>query len=157
MNVGRATCGLLGLALVGWTSCTPPSNEVIDASFIHIPGEADADRAPHMAWNTTHMDLGLLAAGEQRRLTYTVTNDGQAPLLLAQVLPSCGCTIAEEWDTAPIPPGAQRDLVLLVEGGERTETLNEKATVVTNAVPASIELTFTAQVLGPDRAPDSQP
>ena len=76
MNVGRATCGLLGLALVGWTSCTPPSNEVIDASFIHIPGESDADRAPHMAWNTTHMDLGLLAAGEQRRLTYTVTNDG---------------------------------------------------------------------------------
>ena len=65
--------------------------------------------------------------------------------------------MAEEWDTAPIPPGAQRDLVLLVEAGERTETLNEKATVVTNAVPASIELTFTAQVLGPDRAPDSQP
>lgn len=148
---------LTGLLLVGWMGCAPADSDTIDASFIHLPGESDDAQAPRMSWNATHMDLGLLAAGEQRHLTYTVTNAGGAPMLIAQVLPSCGCTVADAWDEGPIAPGESRDIVLHVKAGETTTTLAESATVVTNAVPASIELTFTADVLGPDRAEPLQP
>ena len=78
-------------------------------------------------------------------------------MVIAQVLPSCGCTVAEAWDEGPIAPGESRDIILHVKAGETTSTLSESATVVTNAVPASIELTFTADVLGPDRTETPQP
>ena len=149
--------GITGWLLLGLLACDTPNDGRIDSSFIHLPGESADDPAPHMAWSATHLDLGVLAAGEHRTLTFTVTNDGQAPMLIAQVVPSCGCTVAEEWDTAPIPPGESRDIQLAFDAGETTRTLNEKATVVTNAVPASIELTFAADVLGPDRAPEPEP
>ncbi len=148
---------LTGVCILGAVGCLAPQSDEIDASFIHLPGESDPAEAPRMAWSATHMDLGLFAAGEQRHLTYTVTNDGGAPMVIAQVLPSCGCTVAEAWDEGPIAPGESRDIILHVKAGETTSTLSESATVVTNAVPASIELTFTADVLGPDRTETPQP
>lgn len=144
---------LLGLVLMG---CSGSTGNQVDASFIHLPGAEGTQDAPHMAWAETDIDLGLVAAGESRELAYELTNAGGSPLIVTQVLPSCGCTIAEPWDASPLAPGQSTRILLRFEAGETTRTLSESATVVTNAIPASVELRFTAQVLGPDRIPDPE-
>ena len=144
------------VSMVSLMGCANEAGEAVDSSFIHLPGANGADEAPKMEWTETELDLGLVAAGETRSLTYELTNAGQSPLIITQVLPSCGCTVAEPWDPSPLPPGQSTSIVLRFEAGESTRTLTESATVVTNAIPASVELTFTAQVLGPDRTPEPE-
>lgn len=147
-----ATC-LLSAFLMG---CSGSSGHQVDSSFIHLPGAEGTEEAPRMSWEETDIDLGLVAAGESRELAYKLTNTGGSPLIVTQVLPSCGCTIAEPWDASPLAPGQSTRILLRFEAGETTRTLSESATVVTNAIPASVELRFTAQVLGPDRIPDPE-
>ena len=144
------------VSLTYLVGCANGAGDAVDSSFIHLPGAEGADEAPKMAWKETELDLGLVAAGETRNLTYELTNSGRSPLIITQVLPSCGCTVAEPWDPSPLPPGQSTLIVLRFEAGESTRTLSESATVVTNAIPASVELAFTAQVLGPDRIPEPE-
>ena len=149
-------CVLLSLQGVALIGCSGRQADSIDASFIHLPGDGDAQNAPRMQWSSTELDLGLVAAGESRELTYELTNIGRSPLIVTQVLPSCGCTVAEAWDSSPLPPGESTVIVLRFDAGETTRTLSESATVVTNAIPGSVNLRFTAEVLGPDRTPDTE-
>jgi len=150
------TCALLSLQGVVLTGCDGRQSDGVDASFIHLPGEGEVRTAPRMQWSTTEIDLGLVAAGESRELTYELSNAGRSPLIVTQVLPSCGCTVAEAWDPSPLAPGETTRIVLRFDAGETTRTLSESATVVTNAIPGSVELRFTAEVLGPDRIPDTE-
>lgn len=150
---------LWALALLSFasiTGCAVGAGEEVDSSFIHLPGANGMEDAPEMAWAETELDLGLVAAGETRNLTYQLTNSGRSPLIITQVLPSCGCTVAEPWDPSPLAPGQSTSITLRFEAGESTRTLSESATVVTNAIPASVELRFAAQVLGPDRIPETE-
>jgi hypothetical protein len=136
--------------------CSGSTGGKVDSSFIHLPGAGGTEDAPRMTWTETNIDLGLVAAGESRELAYELTNTGGSPLIVTQVLPSCGCAIAEPWDASPLAPGQSTRILFRFEAGESTRTLSESATVVTNAIPASVELRFTAQVLGPDRIPDPE-
>ena len=138
------------LAMASFWGCSGRTDATVDASFIHIPGAQGDGQAPKMQWNTTRVDLGMVAAGETRELIYSMTNAGDSPMIMTQVLPSCGCTVAKDWDTTPLPVGQSRDLTLEFASGDQTRTVEEFATVVTNAIPATVELTFTAQVIGPD-------
>jgi len=136
-------------------SCTSPSSERVDASFIHIPGATQKSGGPQAVWASDSMDLGLLAAGESVEIPYLLTNKGDAPLVISQVKPSCGCTVAQGWDEGPLPPGDSRTITLTFDAGDRVGEVSEQATVATNAIPSSTLLKFTARVLGPDT--DMQP
>ena len=137
------------LVLSIMAGCGPQEPKGVDASFIHIPGEDDRSQGPVVTWNTDSVDLGILAAGELAKATYTFQNTGASPLVLAQVLPSCGCTVARDWPTSPIPAGGKGSITLEFDAGDRTGTISESATVVSNAVPSSFVLQFSARVMGP--------
>jgi hypothetical protein len=141
------------LVLSVLAGCGTSAPEGVDASFIHIPGENDKGQGPVVTWNTDSVDLGILAAGEVARATYTFQNTGASPLVIAQVLPSCGCTVARDWPTSPIAPGKEGAITLEFNAGDRSGTVSESATVVSNAVPSSFVLQFSARVMGPISSP----
>ena len=143
--------------LVMMLGCQGASTDQVDASFIHIPGADEPSGGPQMSWDKTHIDLGLVAAGETRTLAYTLTNTGKAPMVIAQIIPSCGCTVADDIDPSPLAPGDMRTIALNFTAGESTQDIGESASVVSNAIPATAELTFEARVLGPDAIPTTTP
>jgi len=51
----------------------------------------------------TH-DYGTIKQGSNGNCEFKFTNKGKTPLILSDVVPSCGCTIAD-WPKGPIMPG----------------------------------------------------
>ena len=74
-------------------------------------GEAEAmkDSARYTAieWiDSTTLNLGEIKAGQQVELTWKFKNAGQKPLIIQDVAPTCGCTVAEK-PKEPIAPGEE--------------------------------------------------
>jgi hypothetical protein len=57
--------------------------------------------------------------------------------------------VARDWSSEPIAPGATGTITLEFDAGNRSGTVTESATVVSNAIPSSTVLTFSARVMGP--------
>ena len=47
--------------------------------------------------------------------TFTVSNEGAAPLVITRVIASCGCT-TPEWTKEPIAPGKKGSYILTIRG-----------------------------------------
>src|ERR1043165_6654456 len=55
-------------------------------------------------WEKTKFDFGQIPQNKPATLTYSFTNTGKAPLIITNVIPSCGCTGAE-FSKEAIAPG----------------------------------------------------
>lgn len=49
-------------------------------------------------------DFGKLITGEPAAYQFKFTNSGKTPIILCDVKPSCGCTVAK-WTRSPVKPG----------------------------------------------------
>lgn len=54
-------------------------------------------------WVDTLINIGTLKQGEKRTITFTCKNTGNKPLLLTDVAPTCGCTVADYTKQAILP------------------------------------------------------
>jgi len=59
---------------------------------------------PKIKFEETTFDFGDIEEGKYAKHTFTFINEGDRPLLLKDVKPTCGCT-ASEWTKEPISPG----------------------------------------------------
>ena len=56
--------------------------------------------------DSTFRDLGNIKAGQVVEVSWRLKNAGNKPLVIQNVLPGCGCTVAEKPE-APIMPGEE--------------------------------------------------
>src|SRR5947209_8292829 len=59
---------------------------------------------PVIEFDTMDHDFGTVTEGQKVIHVYKVKNTGQAPLIIQNAAPSCGCTVPD-WTKAPIPVG----------------------------------------------------
>src|SRR4051812_9415860 len=60
-----------------------------------------------MQWiDSTYQDLGKVKKGQVAEVTWRLKNVGNKPLIIANVTPGCGCTVAEKPEE-PIMPGGE--------------------------------------------------
>ena len=74
-------------------------------------------------------NYGTIAEGKMLDVTFRFRNTGPAPLVIARVQPSCGCTVAEQ-PKAPIAPGAEGEIKATFNSQGRTG-VNHKTLYVT--------------------------
>jgi hypothetical protein len=99
-----------------------------------------------LAFKETTHDFGEIKQGEKVAYTYTFTNTGQAPLVLAAVQTTCGCTSAG-WDKKPIAPGATGQVTLTFNSEGKSGRQMKVATVLSNAVNTEERITLQTIVL----------
>src|SRR5690606_10238828 len=61
---------------------------------------------PVMTFNELEWDFGTIQEGAVVEHTYEFVNNGEAPLIIQEAKPSCGCTVPD-WSKEPIPVGGK--------------------------------------------------
>lgn len=81
------------------------ANETVKAvKVVHTP-----TNVPAIKWEQTTFEFGEIPQGTPAEATFTLTNTSDAPLLLKEVKPTCGCTVAN-YTQDPILPGESTEI-----------------------------------------------
>lgn len=86
-------------------------------------------------------DLGKIKKGQVIEIPYTVKNTGDKPLIISEVVPACGCTVADKPEK-PIMPGNEEKIIAKFNSESQAAGMHMKnVTVRANTKP------FTEHVL----------
>ena len=92
---------------------------------------------------TVH-DFGTISEdGGNVSATFTITNNTKAPIILADVVTSCGCT-SREWTKEPIEAGKTGKVVATYNPKNRRGPFEKSVTITTTSNPEK----FTVQIKG---------
>ncbi len=96
---------------------------------------------PQFEWEATEHDFGTINEGDVVTYTYKFKNTGQAPLIIENVRPSCGCT-APSWTKEPVPVGGEGEVVVEFNSKGKPNAQNKTVTVTANTWPKTTVLRF---------------
>jgi len=136
----------LTLILLFLAACSPPSPGSPDGE----PPAANAPVAgPRLAADATLLDLGEIVNGVVVERDVAVRNDGDALLVVEEVLTTCGCTTAA-LEPMTLAPGEAGNLHIAFDSGahgpELTGPVMRRVILVSND-PATPEATVDLQAL----------
>jgi hypothetical protein len=77
---------------------------------------------------------------------FVVTNTGTSPLVIQNIVASCGCT-TPEWTKQPIPPGGKGKITAIYDPKDRPGVFNKTLSVYTNSKPEVVVLTIKGEVI----------
>ena len=102
---------------------------------------------PMMKLSQTEHNFGTFKeeAGRQTH-EFLVTNSGNAPLVIQNIVASCGCT-TPEWTKEPIPPGGKGKITAIYDPQNRPGAFNKTLSVYTNSKPEVVVLSIKGEVI----------
>jgi hypothetical protein len=100
-----------------------------------------------MQLSGTEHDFGTFKeeAGRQT-FDFIVTNTGTQPLMIQNVVASCGCT-TPEWTKQPIPVGAKGKVTAIYDPTGRPGVFNKTLSVYSNSKPEVVVLVIKGEVI----------
>lgn len=90
-------------------------------------------------------DFGTIKDGDIVKHTYKFKNTGTHPLIIDDVIATCGCTIPSYTKT-PIPPGQTGEIKISFNSKGKAGNVSKSITVISNAEEERIPLHFKATV-----------
>lgn len=90
------------------------------------------------------LDLGTLPIGEEKTVSFTLRNVGERPLIIYDVVTSCGCTAAK-FEKAPIKSGKETEITVTYTA-EEAGVFNKSITVHANTDDSPIKLRIKGEV-----------
>lgn len=113
------------------------------AQETEIDGNADG---PRIAFVEDTKDFGDITQGDKVSHTFEFENTGNEPLILSNVLTTCGCT-ATSWPREPITPGETANIEVSFNSAGKMGRQNKVVTIVSNALNAQERVKLITNVL----------
>ena len=97
--------------------------------------------------DSTYQDIGKVKKGQVAEVSWRLKNVGDKPLVIAQVSPGCGCTVAEKPEE-PIMPGGEGTIRAKFSSSGQNEGEHRKYLSVTANTKntTNYQLTFRTEV-----------
>jgi len=94
----------------------------------------------------TQHDFGTFKEEDGKQtFDFFVTNTGKEPLVIQNIVASCGCT-TPEWTKQPIPPGAKGKVTAIYDPAGRPGQFNKTLNVYMNTTPEVVVLIIKGEV-----------
>jgi hypothetical protein len=107
----------------------------------------DASIAPVLSITEDAYDFGTIAESEGAvSHTFIVKNEGNRPLVIKRVIPSCGCT-SPDWTKEPIAPGETGEVVITFNPNGRSGPFTKTVSVYSNGKKGSYVLVIKGEVI----------
>ncbi|HAA12817.1 MAG TPA: DUF1573 domain-containing protein [Cytophagales bacterium] len=94
-------------------------------------------------------NFGDIHQGDKVEHTFTFTNTGNAPLILSNVLVTCGCT-ATDWPKEAIPPGKDGEIKVTFNSTGKMGMQSKPVTVLSNSSQGQVQVKLMGNVLPPE-------
>ncbi|WP_313806779.1 DUF1573 domain-containing protein [Flavobacterium sp.] len=145
----KKTFGMLAVAaLVLSTSCkNENASEKINPENVAKAEmeSAVSGKLPKIKFNEAEHDFGTINEGDKVETTFTISNEGEADLIIMNAQGSCGCTVPE-WPKEPIKPGASADMKVTFNSSGKPGQQQKTVTLTTNTAEGSEKITIKANV-----------
>jgi hypothetical protein len=120
----------------------------------------DSVHYTRISWTDTLVDFGTISEGKMVKVSFEFHNTGETPLLISEVSPSCGCTVAD-YPREAIMPGKAGRITAGFDSHDHPGFIKKSITVISNTRPRTRQLLFfSGQVItgqiersGNNRAP----
>ncbi len=109
---------------------------------------------PQITFAESSFDFGDIKQGDKVEHTFTFKNSGTEPLILSNVLTTCGCT-ATNWPRDPIAPGKGGEITVKFNSAGKMGRQNKVVTVVSNATNAQERVKIITNILPNSAKADS--
>lgn len=96
-------------------------------------------------WETTSIDLGDIPIKKPVKVEFVFKNPGMIPIVISEVKPSCGCTVAE-FPKQPIMSGTQGKIIVTYDA-ELSGFFSKTVTVYSNTEEKVTELYIKGTVI----------
>ena len=122
-----------------------PAEGVLNAPALNKPVDLTRPRPIIKPVSDEH-NFGSVWVGPQLKHSFTIKNEGQAPLEISAVKPSCGCTIAGEYPRR-LEPGQSGEFPFAMNSSKLRGNFSKSITVTSNdPVTSSLRLTLRGEV-----------
>jgi hypothetical protein len=98
-----------------------------------------------LQWIDSLRDFGKIKEGQKLEVVFAFKNTGDKPLVIANVQPGCGCTVAEKPE-APIAPGEEGKIKAVFDSNGKPGKVRKSMTVTANTNPSSWVVYFEGEV-----------
>ncbi|HEY8401803.1 MAG TPA: DUF1573 domain-containing protein [Cytophagaceae bacterium] len=98
--------------------------------------QKDSKSGAVLTFEQTSVDFGDLVQGDTVSHVFKFTNTGNEPLVLSEVITTCGCT-APIWTRAAIAPGKTGEILIRYNSAGKMGVQNKVVTVISNATNAN--------------------
>jgi hypothetical protein len=112
-----------------------------------VPSAVEVPKAiTTIQWVDSVKVIGKVSEGEKVEITYRFINIGDNPLVIENVVPTCGCTVAEK-PQEPIAPGKEGLIKASFDSQGRTGANHKSITVYANTKEMIHPLVFEVEVI----------
>lgn len=123
------TLSLLVVAFIGMNGAIAQTTSEITVTEQEEPADG-----PKILVDKEVHDYGTIDQGADGTCVFTVTNTGNAPLIISLCKGSCGCTVPK-CSKEPVAPGATTEISVKYDT-KRPGMINKTVTITSNAVNA---------------------
>ncbi len=122
---------LLGALVLGLSSVSKAQVVAPVATISASTSAADANKADFKFEKEVH-DFGTVSEGPAAAYEFKFTNTGKQPLIITNVVASCGCT-TPQWSKEPVVAGKTGSILVSFDTNGRPGGFNKAVTVSSNS------------------------
>lgn len=119
---------------------------LINAAYAQEDANVEVTDGPKIVFAEDTHDFGDIEQGDKVSHVFNFENSGTQPLILSNVLTTCGCT-ATDWPRDPIAPGDGGKIEVSFNSAGKMGKQNKVVTIVSNAVNAQERVKIITNIL----------